>query len=179
MARIGYARVSSADQNHELQIARLEQAGCSPIRSEKVSGKDREGRGELAAVLDFVRFGDEVVVVRLDRLGRNTRDILNIVHELEAKGASLRVLEPDISTAGEVGSILITVLGMVAEIERRFIRERQQSGIEAAKARGVYKGRKKGVDVALITTLKAEGLGASEIAKKLGISRTSVYRSFA
>src|SRR4029077_2671318 len=80
-------------------------------------------------------------VVRLDRLGRNTRDVLNLVHELEEKGASLRVLEPAIDTGGPMGRMVLTVLGMVAEMELGFIRDRQRAGIEAAKAKGVYKGR--------------------------------------
>lgn len=177
MARIGYARVSATDQDFKLQVARLEAAGCAPIRAEKVSGGSREGRDELQAILDFIRDGDELVVVRLDRLGRSTRDILNITHELETRGASLRVLEPEITTAGDVGRIVVTVLGMVAELERRFIRERQQAGIEAAKARGgVYKGRRPTGKVAEVQALSAAGVGPTEIAKRLGISRMTVYR---
>lgn len=174
--KIGYARVSSADQDFELQRAKLEQAGCSPIRAEKVSGKSRDGRDELQSVLDFIRTGDELVVVKLDRLGRSTRDVLNIVHELDGKGASLRVLEPEITTSGDVGRMVVTVLGMVAELERRFIRERQQAGIEAAKRKGIYKGRRKTVDSNRIRALAAEGLGPTEIAQRLSISRMTVHR---
>lgn len=176
MARIGYARVSSAGQDYQLQIDRLAQDGCAPIRAEKVTGSVREGRGELGAVLDFIREGDELVVVRLDRLARSTRDTLNIVAELEAKGASLRVLEPEISTGGDLGRIVITTLGMVAELERSFLRERQRAGIVAAKARGAYKGRRKSVDPSAIASLKAQGLGPTAIAQHLGISRMTVYR---
>lgn len=174
--KIGYARVSSADQDFEIQRAKLEQAGCSPIRAEKVSGKSRDGRDELQSVLDFIRTGDELVVVKLDRLGRSTRDVLNIVHELDGKGASLRVLEPEITTSGDVGRMVVTVLGMVAELERRFIRERQQAGIEAAKRKGVYKGRRKAVDPAEIQRLALAGMGPTDIAERLGISRMTVYR---
>ncbi|MBB5661090.1 recombinase family protein [Brevundimonas halotolerans] len=176
MARIGYARVSSAGQDYQLQIDRLAKDGCAPIRAEKVTGAAREGRGELGAILDFIREGDELVVVRLDRLARSTRDTLNIVAELEAKGASLRVLEPEISTGGDLGRIVITTLGMVAELERSFLRERQRAGIVAAKARGAYKGRRKSVDSAAIASLLAQGLGPTAIAKHLGISRMTVYR---
>lgn len=177
MARIGYARVSTADQDVGLQEARLASVGCSPIRSERISGASREGRDELLSVLDFVRDGDELVVVKLDRLGRSTRDVLNIVHELEAKGASLRVLEPEITTGGEIGKMVITVLGMVAELERKFIRDRQQAGIEAAKARGgVYRGRKKSVDAGAIAALRTQGLGPTAISVRLGVSRMTVYR---
>jgi len=117
-----------------------------------------------------------LVVVRLDRLARSTRDTLNIVAELEAKGASLRVLEPEISTGGDLGRIVITTLGMVAELERSFLRERQRAGIVAAKARGVYKGRTKSVDGGAIASLAAEGLGPTAIAERLRISRMTVYR---
>ena len=138
---IGYARVSSTDQSTTLQVARLKEVGCQVIRRESVSGRKRDGRTELATILDFIRPGDTLVVVKLDRLGRSTRDVLNLVHELESKGAHLRVLEPEVSTKGPVGKMVLTVLGMVAEMEVGFIRERQRAGIEAAKARGVYKGR--------------------------------------
>jgi len=176
--RIGYARVSTTDQDHSIQERRLAEAGCTTIRSEKVSGKSRDGRGELGAILDFIRAGDELVVVKLDRLGRSTRDVLNIVHELDSKGASLRVLEPEITTSGDVGRMVITVLGMVAELERKFMRERQQAGINAAKAKGdVYKGRPKRISTEAITDLAASGVGPSEIARRMGISRMTVYRS--
>ena len=99
----------------------------------KVSGKSRDGRDELTSILDFIRPGDELVVVKLDRLGRNTRDVLALVHELDQKGAGLRVLESEFSTSTDTGRILVTVLGMVAEMERNFIRSRQQAGIEVAK----------------------------------------------
>ncbi len=176
MARIGYARVSTADQDLGIQKERLAAAGCAPIRAEKVSGKSLEGRDELAAILEFVRDGDELVVHRLDRLARSTRDALNIVHALEAKGATLRILEPDISTAGPCGPVMITVLGMVAEMERRFIKERQREGIDKAKALGVYKGREKAISPERIKELRLTGLGASAIARQLGCSRMTVYR---
>lgn len=177
MAKIGYARVSSAGQDYQGQIDRLAQDGCAPIRAEKVTGAVRDGRGELGAVLDFIRQGDELVVVRLDRLARSTRDTLNIVAELEAKGASLRVLEPEISTGGDLGRIVITTLGMVAELERSFLRERQRAGIATAKARGAYKGRQRTIDRQTILALAAQGIGPTKIAEELGISRMSVYRA--
>jgi DNA invertase Pin-like site-specific DNA recombinase len=134
---IGYARVSTTDQNPATQIAALKAAGCQVIRSEKVSGRSRSGRTELETILDFIRPGDALVVVKLDRLGRSTRDVLNLVHELTERGASLKVLEPSISTDGPIGKMVLTVLGMVAEVELGFIKERQRAGIEAARARGI------------------------------------------
>jgi DNA invertase Pin-like site-specific DNA recombinase len=173
---IGYARVSSTDQSTDMQMKQLRKAGCRTIRTEKVSGKSREGRSELATILDFIRAGDTLVVVKLDRLGRSTRDVLNLVHELESKGAHLRVLEPAVSTEGPVGKMVLTVLGMVAEMEIGFIRERQRAGIEAAKIRGVYKGRPVTLDHAKIIELQRQGTGATEIAKEIGCSRGAVYK---
>src|SRR3954451_13539233 len=98
MARYGYARASSTDQDCAVQEARLREAGCEVIRAERVSGKSRDGRDELARIMDFLHAGDELVVVKPDRLGRSTRDVLNLVHELDAKGAALTVLEPAFST---------------------------------------------------------------------------------
>lgn len=176
MARIGYARCSTLDQSLDVQIERLKAEGCQPIRSEKASGASREGRSELAAVLDFVREGDEVVVVRADRLGRDTRDVLNVVHELDQRGAFLTVLDPHISTRGETGRIVLTVLGMVASMERRFIRERQREGIARAKQEGVYKGGTRRVDRERVFAMHAEGSGPAAIAKTLKCSRMQVYR---
>jgi DNA invertase Pin-like site-specific DNA recombinase len=176
MTKIGYAIVSTTNQDTEIQNDRLLSVGCSIVRKEKVSGKSREGRDELAGIIEFIRAGDELVVVKLDRLGRSTRDVLNLVHELERKGASLRVLEPEFVTSNDTGRILVTVLGMVAEMQRNFIRSRQQAGIEAAKAAGVYKGRKPSVPVDQVRELTAAGKGPAEIARELNISRQSVYR---
>jgi DNA invertase Pin-like site-specific DNA recombinase len=113
----------------------------------------------------------------LDRLGRNTRDVLNLVHELEEKGASLRVLEPAIDTGGPMGRMVLTVLGMVAEMELGFIRDRQRAGIDAAKAKGIYKGRPATFDRARIVALRKEGMGAPEIAKAGGCKRGNVYKT--
>lgn len=179
MTRVGYARVSTSGQELDGQTAKLSAAGCTIIRSEVASGASRSGRTELHTILEFLRAGDELVVHRLDRLGRSTRDVLNLVHELEAKGASLRVLEPDISTAGEIGRLVVTVLGMVADMELKFIRDRQRAGIELAKKKGLYKGRQKSVDAAEIQRRAAEGTPKAQIARDLGIARMSVYRALA
>ncbi|MDW9525442.1 helix-turn-helix domain-containing protein [Sinorhizobium meliloti] len=176
MARIGYARVSTTDQDLQVQLDRLRSEGCDIIRSEKVSGGSREGRAELATVIEFLRQGDELVVTRLDRLGRDTRDVLNIVHECHHRGAYVTVLDPHVSTRGEMGQVILTVLGMVAQMERRFIKERQREGIARAKAEGVYKGGKVRLDHSLIGRLHEEGLGVSAIAKSANCSRMQVYR---
>jgi DNA invertase Pin-like site-specific DNA recombinase len=134
MTRIGYARVSTLDQDLDVQLARLKAEGCKVVRSEKVSGASRAGRTELATILEFLRPGDELVVTRIDRLGRDTRDVLNLIHEVEQRGGSVTVLDPFVSTKGEMGQVVLTVLGMVAQMERRFIKERQREGIARAKA---------------------------------------------
>ncbi|MDR6755408.1 DNA invertase Pin-like site-specific DNA recombinase [Mycoplana sp. BE70] len=176
MARIGYARVSTADQDLQIQLDRLRAERCDIIRSEKISGGSREGRAELATVIEFLRAGDELLVTRLDRLGRDTRDVLNIVHECQQRGAFVTVLDPHVSTRGEMGHIVLTVLGMVAQMERRFIKERQREGIEKAKAAGAYKGAKARLDHELIRRLYSDGVGPSEIAKAAYCSRMQVYR---
>lgn len=177
MPRIGYARVNTTSQDLEIQQAKLKAAGCEIIRAETSSGASRDGRTELATVLEFLREGDELVVHRLDRLGRSTRDVLNLVHELDAKGASLRVLEPEVTTAGDMGRMVITILGMVADMELKFIRDRQRAGIDAAKDKGVYKGRQKRVDDDAIRRLASDGLPKAQIARDLGVSRMTIYRA--
>jgi DNA invertase Pin-like site-specific DNA recombinase len=174
---IGYARVSTTGQDTATQEAKLKAAGCTLIRTETVSGGSRNGHDELASILDFIRAGDVLIVVKLDRLGRNTRDVLNLVHELEEKGASLRVLEPAIDTGGPMGRMVLTVLGMVAEMELGFIRDRQRAGIDAAKLKGIYKGRPVTFDRARIVSLRKEGMGATEIAKAVGCKRGNVYKA--
>ncbi|WP_406857577.1 recombinase family protein [Alsobacter sp. KACC 23698] len=173
---IGYARVSTTDQSTDGQVQRLKEAGCSVVRTEKVSARTREGRGELSSILDFARPGDKVVVTKLDRLGRSTRDVLNIVHELELKGAHVQILDPAISTEGPMGKVMLTVLGMVAEMELGFIRDRQRAGIEAAKAKGIYKGRPASLDRQRIVKMRSDGVGATEIAKAVGCSRAAIYK---
>jgi DNA invertase Pin-like site-specific DNA recombinase len=177
MPRIGYARVSTSSQDLDIQIAKLKDAGCEIVRSETGSGASRDDRTELETVMEFLRKGDELVVHRLDRLGRSTRDVLNLVHELDVKGASLRILEPEITTAGNMGRMVITVLGMVADMELKFIRDRQRAGIDAAKGKGVYKGRQKRVDDVEIRKLASEGVTKAQIARDLGVSRMTVYRA--
>ena len=176
MARIGYARVSTIDQDLDGQLVRLKAEGCVVIRSEKVSGGSRDGRPELATVLTFLREGDELVVTRLDRLGRDTRDVLNLIHECEQRGASVTVLDPHVSTRGEMGHIVITVLGMVAQMERRFIKERQREGIERAKLNGIYRGGRARLDHAEIRNRHALGESTASIAQTLSCSRMQIYR---
>ena len=139
MTSIGYARVSSTDQDLTLQTDALTAAGCTVIRSEKVSGTSRHGRTELQTLLDFIQKGDELVVTRIDRLARSIGDLQDIVRTLKAEGASLRATEQPIDTSTAAGKAFLDMLGVFAEFETNLHRERQLEGIRAAKERGVYK----------------------------------------
>ena len=173
----GYARVSTLDQDLTIQRTALKAAGCSVIRAEKASGSRRDGRSELQVLLDFVQAGDTLVVTRIDRLARSMKDLQDIVHELKARGVSLRATEQPVDTATAAGKAFLDMLGVFAEFETNLRRERQLEGIKAARQRGVYKGRKPSIDVTEVRRLRdEEKLGASAIARRLGIGRASVYR---
>jgi DNA invertase Pin-like site-specific DNA recombinase len=176
MSYVGYARVSTTDQDLDLQLAALKAAGCDVIRSEKASATSTDGRAELRTILDFIRKGDVLTITRIDRLARSIADLAAIVRELEAKGAALRAIEQPIDTSTAAGRAFLQMLGVFAEFETAIRRERQLEGIEAAKAKGVYRGRPAKIRAADIAALKTEGLGATEIANRLGIARASVYR---
>jgi DNA invertase Pin-like site-specific DNA recombinase len=177
MTVIGYARVSTNDQNLEIQVAALKAAGCCVIRAEKRSGTTTSGRTELQTVLDFLDAGDVLMVTRIDRLARSIGDLQDIVRAVKAKGASLKATEQPIDTSTAAGKAFLDMLGVFAEFETNLRKERQLEGIAKAKAAGVYKGRKATVDVSRIKTLKQQGIGPSAIAKTLGIGRASVYRA--
>lgn len=176
MTVYGYARVSTIDQDLSIQTMTLKKAGCDVVRSEKVSGTSRQGRAELDILLQFLRPGDVLVVTRVDRLARSIGDLQDIVRELKAKSVSLRATEQPIDTSTAAGKAFLDMLGVFAEFETNLRKERQLEGIAKAKAEGVYTGRKASIDATQVRTLKAEGLGAGEIAKRLGIGRASVYR---
>jgi DNA invertase Pin-like site-specific DNA recombinase len=176
MATYGYARVSSTGQDLDIQLAALGAAGCDVIRSEKRSGTSTEGRAELRTILDFLRKGDVLTVTRIDRLARSIADLAVIVRELESKGAALKAIEQPIDTSTAAGKAFLGMLGVFAEFETNIRKERQLEGIARAKAEGVYKGRPATIKADEIAKLKAEGLGASAIAKRLKIGRASVYR---
>ena len=176
----GYARVSTIDQDLAIQDAALRAAGCQVIRSEKKSGTQREGRSELATLLEFLQRGDTLMVTRVDRLARSVADLQDIVQTLKAKGVALRATEQPIDTSTASGKAFLDMLGVFAEFETNLRRERQLEGIAAAKARGVYKGRRSQIDAAEIRRLRdEEKLGATAIARRLGIARASVYRVLA
>ena len=176
MTTIGYARVSTSDQDLTIQLGALNGAGCEVIRQEKASGTTTAGRQELKTVLEFIRAGDTLVVTRIDRLARSIGDLQDIVRTLRTKGAALKATEQPIDTTTAAGKCFLDMLGVFAEFETNLRKERQLEGIAKAKAAGVYKGRPPTIQAAQLRELKAQGVGASEIAKRLRIGRASVYR---
>ena len=134
MTIIGYARVSTSDQDLTVQINALKAAGCDVIRKEKASGSSTKGRTELATVLDFLRKGDILAVTRIDRLARSIGDLQDIVRALREKGATLKATEQPIDTSTAAGKCFLDMLGVFAEFETNLRRERQMEGIAKAKA---------------------------------------------
>jgi DNA invertase Pin-like site-specific DNA recombinase len=176
MTTYGYARVSTTDQDLSIQVEALRKAGCDVIREEKRSGTTREGRQELDTLLQFLRSGDTLMITRIDRLARSIGDLQDIVRALKGKGVALKATEQPIDTGTAAGKAFLDMLGVFAEFETNLRKERQLEGIAKAKQAGVYKGRKPSIELAKIKELQAEGLGATDIAKRLGIGRASVYR---
>lgn len=175
---VGYARVSTSDQSLDVQLGALTAAGCEKLFSEKRSGTTTDSREALADALEFVREGDSFVVTRLDRLARSMGDLYAIIEKLTKMGVAFRCLQQSgVDSDSSSGRLMLGILGAVAAFETDLRRERQREGIERAKLKGLYKGRKPTVDVDAVRALKTEGVGPSEIAKRLGISRASVYRS--
>ena len=179
--KVGYARTSTIEQRagYEAQIEVLATIGCDKVFKEQVSSVAK--RDQLDAALDFIREGDTLIVAKLDRLARSVADLLRIKETLEAKGAHLKVLEPDLDTSTATGKLLFTMLGAIAKFERALMLERQREGIAKAKAEGKYKGRAptaraKATD---IMALRSQGVSPNKIASDLGVGRSSVFRILA
>ena len=177
---IGYARTSTLDQKAgiEAQLRELAAAGAEKIFREQVSSVDLMERQQLDAAIDYVREGDTLIVTKLDRLARSVKHLHDLVDKLNAKGAALRILNLGIDTGTATGKLMLTVLGGIAEFEREIMLERQREGIAKAKAEGRYRGRRPTAQAkaADVLALHAGGIGPTEIAKRLGIGRASVYR---
>ena len=172
--KVGYARVSSVGQNLESQLKALKGYGCEKIFQEKVSGTSTKGRDQLRQCLDFVRESDELCVTRIDRCSRSVLDLQLIVKELEDKKVTFSTTEQSINTKTSEGKCFLNMLSVFSSFENDLRRERQADGIKANKHK--FKGRGQTIDTKRIKTLKEEGLGATAIAKEMGIDRTSVYR---
>lgn len=173
---IGYARTSTLDQvaGFEAQQAELKAAGAEKVFAEQISSV--ADRATLAAALDHLRKGDVLMVTKLDRLARSMRDLLEIVDQIEAKGAALRILAMNLDTSTATGKLMLNVLGSVAEFERSMMLERQREGIAKAKAEGKYKGRKPSARAKAreVMVLHSQGVSMGKIAKALDISKGSV-----
>jgi DNA invertase Pin-like site-specific DNA recombinase len=177
MAKVGYRRVSSDEQSLERQ----DLIGCEKVFEEKASAGGGQDRAALSDMIAWVRDGDEVCVHSIDRLARNLSDLQKIIAVLNGKGVTISFLSERLtfsaSTEDALARLQLQMMGAFAEFERAIIRKRQSEGIAKAKARGVYKGRQARIDPKKIANLKAQGLGASGIAKQLRIGRASVYRA--
>ena len=175
---IGYARTSTVEQEagFEAQKRDLEAAGCKKVFSEQVSSV--VVREQLNVALEYLRDEDVLVVTKLDRLARSMRDLLDIVAQIEAKGASLRILAMNLDTTTATGKLMLNVLGSVAEFERSMMLERQREGIAKAKTEGKYRGRAPTARAKSdeVRRLLANGVGVSEVATQLSMSRSSVWR---
>ena len=176
---VGYSRVSTVDQNPELQHDALMAAGCSRVFTDKASGVASD-RPQLAAALDYLREGDSLVVWRLDRLGRSLKHLLEVVSALDERGVGFQSLHESIDTTTSTGKLVFHIFGALAEFERDLIKDRTTAGLAAARARGRVGGRKpvltaQQIEVAL--EMYAAGDGAvADIAKVLRVSRATIYR---
>ena len=177
---VGYARVSSRDQNPDLQLDALKAAGCEKVFVEKASGASRD-RPELLAALDYARKGDTLVVWKLDRLARSTRQLIETVEDLQTRGIGFRcVTQSEIDTTTAGGRLVFTIFGAIAEFEREIIRERTRAGLEAAHARGRKGGRPKGLSDADLkvarTLLRDREITVADVARRLGVAPATLYR---
>ena len=181
MASIGYARVSSTDQDFDSQIDRLMAAGCSKIFSEKKSGKSTNGRPELDRAIKTLRPGDTLMTVKLDRLARSIRDLLHLLDEVKAAGAHFRALDdPWCDTTTPQGELILTVMGGLAEFERKLIRQRCDEGIKRARAKGTKFGRSPVLDPGQrkkIAERYSAGETMAELARDYGCGEATIWRA--
>ncbi|TLU88680.1 recombinase family protein [Dyadobacter sediminis] len=180
--KIGYARVSTQDQNLEMQLDALQKAGCEKIFQEKASGI-KSDRPQLAAMQQILREGDVIYIYKLDRLGRSLKHLLEMTSDFEKRGIGLVSINDHIDTTTAQGRLIFNIFASLAEFERDLIRERTKSGLDAARARGRKGGRSRGLSkeaektAMLAQTLYNERkLGVNEIAADLKISKMTLYK---
>ncbi len=178
---IGYARTSTTDQiaGLEAQLRELEASQCKKIFQEQVSSVAI--RAQLEAALEFAREGDVLVVTKLDRLARSVADLMTLIQTLEKKAVGLRILSLGMDTQTPTGTLMLTVLGAVAQFEREIMLERQREGVAKAKSAGKYKGRKPLAEEIRqeVVRLAVGGMAKTQIARQLNIGEASVYRILA
>ncbi len=175
--RIGYARTSTVEQNLNAQIATLEAAACTMVRTEQKSGERLDDRRELSTILDFIHDGETLVVTRIDRLARSMRDLQIIVDRLKQKGAHLVATEQPVDTSTAAGKAFFDMLGVFAEFETNLRRERQAEGIAAANTKGIYKGRTPKIDMDDIKRRLSKGERPIDITRDMGVARSTVYKA--
>jgi DNA invertase Pin-like site-specific DNA recombinase len=176
MRNFGYARVSTRQQSLDLQIERLKSEGVqsSRIFSDKATGANTDRVG-LELLMLKVESGDQIIVTKLDRLGRNTLDMITLIEEFEKLGVSVKFLDDGLSTGGEMGKLVITILAAVAQAERARILERTNEGRQAAMDNGVRFGRKQSIDRKKFKDLLEQNLAPKDVIQEMGISRPSYY----
>lgn len=183
MTTYGYIRTSTADQNADLQRDAMAAAGVTKVFADEGVSGTLASRPELEKLLDRLEPGDEVVAWKLDRMGRNTRNVLGLIETITAKGASFRSLTEGITTTGPMGRAMLTIMSAFAELERDTIVERTRAGLEAAKAKGKIGGRPSKVDPKKLATIKklvdSGNHTRAEIAKMVGLSPATLYRVLA
>lgn len=176
---VGYARVSTQDQDPALQLDALEAAGCEKVFTEKASGAQRE-RPQLQAALDYMRDGDTLVIWKLDRLARSLKQLIETVEALAARGIGLRSLTEAIDTTTSGGKLIFHIFGALAEFERGVIRERTRAGLDAARARGRKGGRPPALSpddlAAAKALLRDPTISVEDIARRLGVVPSTLYR---
>ena len=179
--QVGYARVSTDDQNLDLQLDALKAAGCQEVFTDKITGAAKTKVG-LEAALKYVREGDTLVVWKLDRLGRTVKGLVELVEGFQARGVQFKSVTDSIDTSTPAGRFFFHVMAALAEMERELIKERTKAGLSAARARGRMGGRKPKMDASKIAsakTLLGSGMTGQEIANNLGVSRATLYRAIA
>ena len=180
--KIGYARVSTGDQDPELQLAALKKAGCKELFTDRGFSGAALKRPALARCLKRLEHGDTLTVWKLDRLARSVRDLLNIMHDLQARGVEFQSLTEEINTRTPAGRMMFQILAVLAEFERGLILERTREGLKAAKARGVKLGPKFKIDAGQIDaarSLMRSGHTIKDIAKTMKVHRTTLARALA
>ncbi len=182
MAIIGYARVSTTDQDPQLQLDALNEAGAARIFTDHGISGSTASRPQLDACLDHLREGAVLTVWKLDRLGRNTQHVLTVIDDLTSRGIGFRSLTEGLHTEGPMGKAMLTIMAAFAQLERDTMIERTRAGLAAAATNGRHGGRPRKVDdadAAKARTLREKGITAHDIAKMLGVSRATVYRHLA